>query len=117
MTLLSHTDHSLHIRAPSLSVLSECKNEGQYSSSAFSFFSSYLKKKKKPEKKLDRSLKFPGSCWRLPLAHEELTYMQMKQRSLAASDPEREEEDQEYTHVPRALEKTPPTPSMLKLHN
>lgn len=43
--------------------------------------------------------------------------MQMKQRSLAASDPEREEEDQEYTHVPRALEKTPPTPSMLKLHN
>lgn len=45
MTLLSHTDHGLHIRAPSLSVLSERKNEGQYSSSAFSFFSSYLKKK------------------------------------------------------------------------
>ena len=43
--------------------------------------------------------------------------MQMKQRNLAASDPEREEEDQEYTHVPRALEKTPSTPSMLKLHN
>lgn len=56
---------------------------------------------------LDRSLKFPGWCWRLRLAQEELTYMQMKQRNLAASDPEREEEDQEYTHVPRALEKTP----------
>lgn len=48
------------------------------------------------------------------MAQEELTYMQMKQRNLAASDPEREEEDQEYTHVPRALEKTP---SMLKPHN
>lgn len=69
------------------------------------------------QKNLDRSLKFPGSCRRQRLVQEGLTYMQMKQRNLAASDPEREEEDQEYTHVPRALEKTPPTPSMLKLHN
>lgn len=66
---------------------------------------------------LDSSLKFPGLCWRLPLAQEELTYMQMKQRNPAASDPERKEEDQDYTHVHRALEKTPSTPSMFKLHN
>jgi len=39
------------------------------------------------------------------LAQEELTYMQMKQRNLAVSDPEREEEDQENTHVPWAQEK------------
>lgn len=43
--------------------------------------------------------------------------MQMKQRSSAARDPERKEEDRDYTHVHRALEKTPPTPAMLKLHN
>lgn len=70
-----------------------------------------------PSSDLDRRLKFPGSCWGLPLAQEELTYMQMKQRNPAASDPERKEEDQDYTHVHRALEKTPSTPSMLKLHN
>lgn len=43
--------------------------------------------------------------------------MQMKQRNFVASDPEREEEDREYTHVPRALEKTPPPPSVLKRYN
>lgn len=43
--------------------------------------------------------------------------MQMKQRNRAACDPEREEEDRDYTHVHRALEKTPSTPAMLKLHN
>lgn len=68
-------------------------------------------------KNLDSSLKFPGSWRGLPLAQEELTYMQMKQRNPAAWDPERKEEDQDYTHVHWALEKTPSTPAMLKLHN
>lgn len=68
-------------------------------------------------KNLDSSLKFPGSSRRLPLAQEELTYMQMRQRNRTASDPERKEEDQDYTHVHRALEKTPSTPPMLKLDN
>lgn len=58
-----------------------------------------------PFQNLDRSLKFPGLCLKLPLAQEELTYMQMKHRSPTDSDPERKEEDQDYTPFHRAVEK------------